>query len=207
MCDKPRHPIASVESKQDSHPVTLSQAWMDSSQELDTPHLPRAIHRAIAQSMETLEPQVAENPTPSLQEQSIPYHFKDPAVARAMQAKAVERTKANRAKNLSRIDELEKQLALLGPIALAATAKIAAVALEPDDHYRLKQLARTREAIESLWDDLANAELEKDKKSISDAIARLSDVEFSLAKRPKPAAYRTQPEKPSKRSSQVEPED
>lgn len=156
---------------------------------------------------ETATLQMPENLATSQQQQKRKAYSFTPAAAVAAQAKAIESAKANRSKNIARIQELEQQLELAKPIIMAATAEIAAVALKPDDQYRLEQLQRVREAIEQLWKDFALAEGGKEQQAIATAIAKLVDIEFSLAKRPKPAAYRTLAEKPSKRSSQVEPED
>lgn len=130
-----------------------------------------------------------------------------PESARAAQAKAAVARKENHRQDLAKIEQLQAELTLAKPIILATTAKLAAIALTPDDEYRLTRLARTREQIEQLDEQLSNSSDPKEIKSLADALARLTDIEFALAKRPKPAAYRTAPEKLTKRSSVVELED
>lgn len=131
-----------------------------------------------------------------------------PEQGRALAAKAHESRRNRKIEQAQYLAKLESEAALAREIITAnAIATKQPVALEPDETYRLNSLARTREQIEKLESKLDECDEPRDLKAIADAIARLRDVEQTLAKRPKPAAYRTAPEKPTKRSSVVEPED
>lgn len=82
-------------------------------------------------------------------------------------------------------------------LAQAISEKLAP-AIEPEETYRVSQLARTREGLAALWSDFDRTIDAKERKFLADAIARLSDVEFALAKRPKPGAFRPTREKPAR---------
>ncbi len=123
------------------------------------------------------------------------------------QAAAVAKRQHNKKAYLARIRALEEELAVKQPIIDAAMAKVAAVAVTDEEFYRLEQLARVRGKIETLWQQFEGAEGGKELQAISTAIQKLSDMEFALARRPKPAAYRTAPEKPKRSSGQSGPVD
>lgn len=80
-----------------------------------------------------------------------------------------------------------------------------APAIEPDDIYRLSELARAREGLAALWRDFHSSTDPKERKFITDSIKSLSAMEFHLAKRPTPAAYRTAPEKPKRNQASTGP--
>lgn len=81
----------------------------------------------------------------------------------------------------------------------AAVAKRNAIAeLEPDEQYKLKQVARTREAIDKLWNDFHKTRDAKEQKAIADAIGRLSDLLFALSGWSKPGLTRPSSKKPAK---------
>jgi hypothetical protein len=137
-----------------------------------------------------------------------PLHRFNKDNASALAKKSTESRLLKQREQAQYIAKLEAEAELARQLILAhAIATKPAPAIEPEERYRLEQLNRVREAIEQLWKDFALAEGGKEQQAIATAIAKLVDIEFSLAKRPKPAAYRTQPEKATKRSSQVEPED
>lgn len=154
-------------------------------------------------SAELESPTIPANCPPQLRQYQI-----TSANAQALARKSHESKRLRLAQEAESKAKLEAEAELARKLILAnALANPAPVALEPDDHYRLKSLARTRELIEMLETKLVECEEMRDYKAIADSIARLRDVEQTLAKRPKPAAYRTAPEKPTKRSGVVEPED
>lgn len=127
--------------------------------------------------------------------------------AQAAQAAATAKRLQNRKQYLARIRALEDELAIKQPIIDAAMAKVAAVAVTDEEFYRLEQLARVRSKIETLWQQFEEAIGGKELQAIATAIQKLSDMEFALARRPKPAAYRTAPEKPKRPGLQSGPVD
>lgn len=102
---------------------------------------------------------------------------------------------------------LREQMEIAKPILQAAMAQAAVLSTLPEEKYRIEQLIRTRKALDALWVDLEKERDPKSQKALCDSIARLSDVEFALARRPKPAAYRTAPEKPKRAGQQSGPVD
>lgn len=136
-----------------------------------------------------------------------PWHF-TPEKARELQAKSIEARKAKRLAEQAELEQAHKQAEQAQAIILAdALSKPKPIAIEPDEQYRLEQLRRVRDKIDSLWKELEQAEGGKEIQAITTAIEKLSNMEFNLAKRPKPAAYRTAPEKPKRSSGSTGPVD
>jgi len=137
-------------------------------------------------------------------EHRVPFFTKENAKALAAKGReAKARKQAERDAEMAQL-QAEAEMAKNIIVAKAIESK-QAPALEPDETYRLEQLARTRTCLASLYSDFDRASDAKERKFLSDAIARLSDVEFALAKRPKPAAYRTAPEKPKRSQASTGP--
>lgn len=129
-----------------------------------------------------------------------------PANAREL----AEKSKLSRLAKAQRLAQEHAELVKLAEkgkeLALAhALQEKPAPAIEPEEQYRLARLARTREQIEQLDKQLEAETDPKAIKSLADALARMVDVEFALAKRPKPAAYRTAPEKPKRSQASTGP--
>lgn len=156
------------------------------------------------------EPQLAENIATTKQARSPqlkPYQFNS-ANARIMAAKANESMRKRKLNEAKQRAELEQIAAKAKEVLIAnALKEESAPPLEQEEIYRAKQLKRTRDLLESLYSDFETTNDAKERKFISDSIARLSDVEFALARRPKPAAYRTAPEKPKRSSGATGPVD
>ena len=126
--------------------------------------------------------------------------------ASALAAKSLQSRRAKAREHAEYIAKLEAEAAKAREIILAhALANKPVPTVEPEEIFRLEQLARTRKLLESLYSDFETTSDAKERKFISDSIARLSDVEFALARRPKPAAYRTAPEKPKRAGQQSGP--
>jgi hypothetical protein len=130
------------------------------------------------------------------------------ANASALAAKSLQSRAIKARERAEYIAKLEAEAAKAREIILAhALANKPVPTVEPEEIFRLEQLARTRKLLESLYSDFETTNDAKERKFISDSIARLSDVEFALARRPKPAAYRTAPEKPKRAGQQSGPVD
>ncbi len=119
-------------------------------------------------------------------------------MAKAAQALATASRKRNKTAYLAKIEQLEAELNVARPIVDAATAKLATIAITDDEIYRLTQLARVREQIEQLWNDLDEAVGGKEIQSITTALEKLSNMEFSLSGRAKMGLIRPAKEKPTK---------
>lgn len=112
---------------------------------------------------------------------------------------------ANQIRVKQELEQAKVKLASLQPLINSTLAQAAEYPVGTDDEYRLAELMRAREGLAALWRDFHESDDPKSRKFISDSIARLSDVEFALAKRPKPGAYRPQREKPTKASPSTGP--
>lgn len=155
----------------------------------------------------TLDVQQAENPAIEPAKPRFNPITCSKEAAKAAQASAIAKRLQNKKAYCARIKALEDELAIKQPIIDAAMAKVAAVAVTDEEFYRLEQLARVRGKIETLWKQFEEAVGGKELQAIATAIQKLSDMEFALARRPKPAAYRTAPEKPKRSSNQSGPVD
>lgn len=155
-------------------------------------------------------PQVAENIATSPQQRSYrgsQFRF-TPANAKQL----AEKSRLSRLARLQREAQEKAELAKLAErgkelILASALQEKPAPAIEPEETYRLEQLARVRARIEVLWKQFEEAVGGKELQAIATAIQKLSDMEFALARRPKPAAYRTAPEKPKRVGQQSGPVD
>jgi hypothetical protein len=162
--------------------------------------------QSISYSMSEAVAQLPENP--AIEPQSRTGFQITKANASALAAKSLQSRRAKAREHAEYIAKLEAEAAKAREIILAhALANKPVPTVEPEEIFRLEQLARTRKLLESLYSDFETTSDAKERKFISDSIARLSDVEFALARRPKPAAYRTAPEKPKRAGQQSGPVD
>ncbi len=110
---------------------------------------------------------------------------------------AIARNEQTRALKKQLADALSK-LELQRPIVEQFLAQQTAGTFKIEDSYQISQLIRTRKALDDLYSDFDGTNDPKERKFLADAIARLSDVEFALAKRPKPGTTRPSREKPAR---------
>jgi hypothetical protein len=154
--------------------------------------------------METQELEPQQNKANATLERK-PWHF-TPEQARQLQAKSMEARKAKREAMQAELEQAQREAEQARAIVLAdAMSKPKPIAIEPEEQYRLTRLARTREQIEQLDKQLEAETDPKAIKSLADALARMVDVEFALAKRPKPGAFRPVREKQARASQQQGP--
>lgn len=161
---------------------------------------------SISYSMSEAVAQLPENP--AIEPQSRTGFQITKANASALAAKSLQSRRAKAREHAEYIAKLEAEAAKAREIILAhALANKPVPTVEPEEVYRIEQLAHVRKKIEVLWQQFEEAVGGKELQAIATAIQKLSDMEFALARRPKPAAYRTAPEKPKRAGQQSGPVD
>jgi homoaconitase/3-isopropylmalate dehydratase large subunit len=139
----------------------------------------------------------AESPTIEANPKRKHYITKENAVALAKNsAIARNRKAAEQARQMAELKEIAEHARQI--ILAHALEKRVAPAVVPEEVYRLEQLVRVRRQIDNLWKGFETAGNAKDQQAIATAIQKLTDLEFALAKRPKPGALRPVREKPTK---------
>jgi hypothetical protein len=105
--------------------------------------------------------------------------------ARALREKSIEVQKRNKAAMEQRLQMAESQALIAQPLIAAAVART----VQDSNSYVSERLIRTRKHLEKLDRELEAADDPRAIKAISDAIARLAEVERILDNRPLPGSH------------------